>query len=123
VLLLLLASVFVYSSCGKWVYPTLLWSFPPYAILTSFPVPCCWVRTPAPTRASLARPACLFTVLGRISAPPLFSAQCTPPSLQRVFIVLIAYYSVSLFFRVGASLSRGLCCSGPGLSVAVPHTA
>jgi hypothetical protein len=28
---------------------------------------------------------------------PFFGAQCTLPSLQHVFIVLIAYYSVSLF--------------------------
>jgi hypothetical protein len=32
-----------------------------------------------------------------------------------------SYYSVSLFFpRVDISLSRGLWCSGPGLSVGVP---
>jgi hypothetical protein len=39
-------------------------------------------------------PACLFTVLGGIPLPTL-GAQGTPPSC--VFIVLIAYYSVSLF--------------------------
>jgi hypothetical protein len=57
------------------------------------------------------------------SPPLLFGAQCAPPSLQHVFIVLIAYYSVSLFFWVEVGLSTGLCCSGPGLSVGVPHTA
>jgi hypothetical protein len=64
--------------------------------------------------------ACLFTVPGRIPLPP-FGAQCAPPSLQCVFIV-IAYYSVFFFPRVEVGLSRGLCCSGPGLSVGVPHT-
>jgi hypothetical protein len=50
-LLLLMASVFVYSSCGRWVFPPLLWSFPPSATFTSFPVP------------ALSCPACLYTVL------------------------------------------------------------
>jgi hypothetical protein len=46
VLLLLLATMFVYSSHGKWVFPPLLWSFPPFATLTSFPAPGCWAHTP-----------------------------------------------------------------------------
>jgi hypothetical protein len=41
------------------------------------------------------------------SLPPIFSAQGAPPSFQRVFIVLIAYYSVSLF-----SLGGGLSVQG-----------
>jgi hypothetical protein len=90
------ACVFVYSLRGKWVFPPLLWSFPPSDTLTSFPAPGCWVHAPTLTRASPASLACLFIVLGRISLPPLFCAQCAPPSLQRAFIVLIAYYSVSL---------------------------
>jgi hypothetical protein len=57
---------------------------------------------------------------GKDSLPPIFSAQGTPPSFQRVLTVLIAYYSVSLFFLLEVSLSTGLCCSGPGLSVGVP---
>jgi hypothetical protein len=31
------------------------------------------------------------------SLPPILGAQCAPPSFPRVFIALIAYYSVSLF--------------------------
>jgi hypothetical protein len=31
------AGVFIYSSRGKWVFPLLLWSFPPSTIFTSFP--------------------------------------------------------------------------------------
>jgi hypothetical protein len=46
-------------------------------------------------------PACLFTVLGGIPLPQCFGAQGAPPSLLRVFIVLIAYYSVSLFSPSG----------------------
>jgi hypothetical protein len=44
-----LACMFVYNSCGKWVFPPLLWSFPPSATLTSFPAPGCWVHAPTPT--------------------------------------------------------------------------
>jgi hypothetical protein len=42
---------------------------------------------------------------------PLFGAQGTPPSLLRVFFVVIAYYSVffSFFPWVGFGLSMGLC--------------
>jgi hypothetical protein len=60
VLLLLLVGKFVYSSCGKWVFPPLLWSFPPSATFTSFPAPGCWVCAAAPAFSGLA---CLFTVL------------------------------------------------------------
>jgi hypothetical protein len=68
----------------------------------------------------LPSPACLW---GN-SPPPLFGTQGAPPSLLCVFFVVIAYYSVSLFFPwVGVSLFRGLCWSGLGLSKGVPHTA
>jgi hypothetical protein len=121
VLLLLPASMFVYSSHGKWVFLPLLWSFPPSATLTSFPAPGCWAhaRTPA-----LSGQAGLFIYSsGKDSLPPIFGTQCAPPSFLCVFIVLIVYYSVSLFSWVEVSLSRGLCCSGPGLSVGVLRTA
>jgi hypothetical protein len=100
VLLLLPASVFVYSLYGKWVFPPLLWSFPPSASLTSFPAPGCWVRASAPTRASLASS-------GKDSPPWLFGAHGPPPSLPCVFIVLIAYYSVSLFSLGGGQSVQG----------------
>jgi hypothetical protein len=44
-----------------------------------------------------------------------------PTLFWHVLIVLIAYWSVSLFSRVEVGLSRGLCCSGPGLSAGVPR--
>jgi hypothetical protein len=50
--------------------------------------------------------ACLFTVLGGIPLPH-FSVQGAPHSLQHVFIVLIAYYSVSLFFLFGGRSVQG----------------
>jgi hypothetical protein len=85
VLLLLLAGVFVYSSRGRWVFPPLLWSFPPSTTLTSFPTSGCWALL-----------ACLFTVLGGIPLPPSLVLR-VPHPLVCVFIVLIAYYSVSVF--------------------------
>jgi hypothetical protein len=117
--LLLPAAMFIYSSRGKWVFPPLLWSFPPSAILTSFPTPGCWAHAPAPARASPARPACLFTVPGRI--PFLQSSALSAPHplscVSYLFLLLITQF---LFFpQVEVSLSRGLCCSGPGLSVGV----
>jgi hypothetical protein len=55
VLLLLLAGVFVYSSCGRWVFPRLLWSFPLSTTLTSFLAPGCWACAPAPTLSGQAQ--------------------------------------------------------------------
>jgi hypothetical protein len=46
VLLLLPASLFVYSSRGRWVFPPLLWSFSPSPTLTSFPAPGCMPPLP-----------------------------------------------------------------------------
>jgi hypothetical protein len=102
-----LACMFVYSSCGRWVFPPLLWSFPPSATLTNFPTPGCWACAPAPTRASPARPSLFIYSSGKDSPPLLFRFQGTPPSLQRVFIVLFAYYSVSLFSQGGGQSVQG----------------
>jgi hypothetical protein len=99
------ACVFIYSSRGKWVFPPLLWSFPPSTTLTSFPAPGCWARTPAPTLSGQAWLVYLQFWEGFPS--PLFSAQGAPPSLLRVFIVLIAYYSVSLFSAGGGWSIQG----------------
>jgi hypothetical protein len=115
------ACVFVYSSCGKWVFLPLLWSFPPSTTLTSFPVPCCWAHVLAPARASLAHLACLFTVLGRITFPQslVLSAPHPISRVSSLFLLLITQF---LFFPwVEVDLFRGLCCSGSGLSVGVPQ--
>jgi hypothetical protein len=97
VLLLLPTAMFVYSSRGKWVFPPLLWSFPPSATLTSFPIPCCWARAPAPPRASLAHPAYLFTVPGRLPFPQS-SALSAPHPLSHVFIFFLLLITQFLFF-------------------------
>jgi hypothetical protein len=115
------ACVFVYSSRGKWVFPPLLWSIPHSTTLTSFPAPGCWVCAPAPTGASLACLACLFTVPGRIPFPQS-SVLSVPHPLCNVSLLFFLLITQFLFFpRVEVGLSRGLCCSGPGLSVGVPQ--
>jgi hypothetical protein len=37
------ACMFIYSSCGKWVFPPLLRSFPPTTTFTTFPASDCWL--------------------------------------------------------------------------------
>jgi hypothetical protein len=96
--------------------------FPPSDTLTSFPTPGCWACTPAPTRGSPARPACLFTVLRRIPFSQ-FSVLSVPHPLSCVSLLLLLLITQFLFSPwVEVGLSRGLCCSGPGLSVGVPRT-
>jgi hypothetical protein len=113
--------VFVYSSHGKWIFPPLLWSFPPSATLTNISAPGCWGHTPTTTRASLARPACLFTVPGRIPFPQSLVLSAPQP-LSCVSLLFLLLTTQFLFFPlVGVGLSRGQCCSGPGLSVGVPR--
>jgi hypothetical protein len=67
------ACVFIYSSCGRWVFPPLLWSFPPTATFTSFPAPDYWVML-------LLLPATMFVYSSRgtwVFPPLLWSF---PPS-------------------------------------------
>jgi hypothetical protein len=92
--------------------------------LQAFPSPrllgrCC--------HSCLLWPVCLFRFTWRIAPPPLSRAQGAPPSLLHVLFFSAACLLFSLFFSlffswVVVSLSRGLCWSGPGLSVGVPHT-
>jgi hypothetical protein len=68
-------------------------------------------------------PACLFTVPGRIPLPCSLEQRVPHPlcHMSLLFLLLITQF---LFFpQVEVGLSRGLCCSGPGLSVGVPCTA
>jgi hypothetical protein len=106
VLLLLPAASFVYRSRGKWVFPPLLWCFPPSATLTSFPALGCWARAPAPTRASPARPACLFTVSGKIPFPQSL-ALSTPHPLSHLSLLLLLLISQFLSFPRWRSVCPG----------------
>jgi hypothetical protein len=153
------ACVFISSSCGRWVFPPLLCSFPPTATFTSFPSPDYWV-------VLLLLPAAMFVYSSRgkwvfppllwsfsssplSQASPLLVAGRAPPltePLQPVWLVYLQsregfpspnpqrsgrptlfpaclncsyclLLSFSFFPWVEVSLSRGLCCSGPGFSV------
>jgi hypothetical protein len=116
------ACMFIYSSCGKWVFPPLLWSFPSSTILTSFPTPGCCACDPAPAGASLARPG-LFIYSSRNDSPPPCSGLRVPHPLSYVSLLFLLLITQFLFFScMGVSLSRGLCRSGPGLSVGVLYT-
>jgi hypothetical protein len=105
--------MFVYSSSGKWVFPPLLWSFPPSATLTSFPAPGC--------SAEPLRLTWLFHLQSREGFPSP-NLRCSvhptlfPTCLYCSYCLLISF---SFFPLVEVSLSWGLCCSGPGLSVGV----
>jgi hypothetical protein len=101
------ASVFIYSSCGRWVSSLSCGVFLPLRLSQAFPLFVAGRASLLPP--SLDRPRLFIYSSGKDSAPPTFSAQGAPPSLLCVFIVLIAYYSVSIFSSVGFSLSRGLC--------------
>jgi hypothetical protein len=73
----------------------------------------------ATARASPSCPACLFTVPGRIPFPQS-SALSAPHPLSHVSYLFFLLITQFLFFPLlEVSLSRGLCCSGPGLSVGV----
>jgi hypothetical protein len=60
------ACVFIYSSCGKWVLPPLLCSFPPTTTFTSLPAPDYWA-------VLLLLPATMFVYssCGKWVFPPL----------------------------------------------------
>jgi hypothetical protein len=62
------ACVFIYSSCGRWVFPLLLCSSPPTSSFTSFPDPDYWV-------VLLLLPAAMFVYSsrGKWVFPPLTS--------------------------------------------------
>jgi hypothetical protein len=107
------ACMFVYSSHGKWVFLPLLWSFPPSATFTSFPTPACWALATVPALSSQAQ--LVYLLFQEDSLPPIFSAQGAPPSLLHVFIVLIAYYSVSLFSLGGGPSVQGAMLIWPGV--------
>jgi hypothetical protein len=98
------ACVFIYSSCGRWVFRPLLCSFPPTTTFTGFPAPGCWARAPTPTRASPAHLACLFTVPGRIPFPQS-SALRAPHPLSRVSLLFLLFITQFLFFSPGGGQS------------------
>jgi hypothetical protein len=79
-----------------------------FSLCHSHRLSCSWLLGTPRSRQRLSVLPCLFIYSPRKgSLPPIFSAQGTPPSFQRVLIVLIVYYSVSLFFPGRRSVCPG----------------
>jgi hypothetical protein len=114
--------LFIYSSCGKHPFPLLQWSFPH---TTTYKLSHSWLLGgaapafssqlvylqfsegfPSPTLRHSGRPALFATCL---------CCCCCCCCLFRFFFPFFPW--------VGVGLSRGLCSSGPGLSVGVPCVA
>jgi hypothetical protein len=86
--------MFVHSSCGKWVFPPLLWSFRPSATLTSFPAPGCWARAPLPPEPLW--PALLVYLQSRegFPSPNLWRSGCPtlfPACLYCSYCLLLSF--------------------------------
>jgi hypothetical protein len=92
------ACVFIYSSHGKWVFPPLLWSFPPSSTLTSFPAPGCWAHATAPTLSGQAHLVYLQFCEG-FPSPPL--ALRVPHPLCYVSLLFLLLIIQFLFFFPG----------------------
>jgi hypothetical protein len=68
------ACVFIYSSCGKWVFPLSCGIFLPLPLLQAFLLLVAGRVPPLPPKPLRPSPAFLFTVLGRIPLPLLRSS-------------------------------------------------
>jgi hypothetical protein len=93
------AGMFIYSSCRKWVFPRLLWSFPPSATFTSFPAPGCWACAGAP-----ASPAGL---LWGISPLPLWCSGHPALFAMCLFCCYCLLFSFFSFFPGWGSVCPG----------------
>jgi hypothetical protein len=102
------ACVFIYRSCGRWVFPPLLWSFPPTASFTSFPAPDYWA-------VLLLLPAAMFVYssCGKWVFPPLLwsfpfpqsSVLRAPHPLSHVSLLFLLLITQFLFFFLGGGRS------------------
>jgi hypothetical protein len=106
------ACMLVYSSCGRWVFPLSCRVFLPLPLSQAFLLLVVGRSCP-----------CLLTVPGEIPLPRSLALRVPHPLcyVSLLFLLLITQFLV--FPRLEVSLSRGLCFSGPGLSVGVPCTA
>jgi hypothetical protein len=98
-------------SCGVFLPPPLSPAFP-LLVAGHMPRPHSCQRLSGPPSSGLF-----------IYSPfPQSSALRVPHPLSSVSLLLLLLITQFLYFpQVKASLSRGLCCSGPGLSVGVPR--
>jgi hypothetical protein len=76
--------MFIYSSNGTWVFPPLLWSFPPTTAFTSFPAPDYWA-------VLLLLPATIFVYSSRKKwVSPLSCGVFLHPPRSQTFLLLVA---------------------------------
>jgi hypothetical protein len=95
--------VFVYSSRGSGSSPLSCGVFLPPPLSQAFPLLVAG-RTPGSHQSLSGLPGLLIYSSEKDSFPPIFGAHGAPPSFPCIFIVLIAYYSVS-HFSLGGGLS------------------
>jgi hypothetical protein len=88
---LLQACVFIYSSHRKWVFPPLLWSFPPTDTFTSFAAPDCWACATAPAFSGWL---VYLQLMGKVGLPP------SPKEFS----------SHHHFYKLSSSWLLGVCC-------------
>jgi hypothetical protein len=101
-------SVFIYSSCGKCVFPPLLWSFPPTVTFTSFSAPGCWVFAAAPAFSGQAWLVYLQFWKG-FHSPHLWCSVRPTLFATCLYCSYCLLLSFSFFPWLGVSLSRWLC--------------
>jgi hypothetical protein len=100
-------------SCGVFLPPPLSQAF---QILVAGHVP-----RPRSRQSLYGPPGLCIYSPRKGSLPPIFSFR-VPHPLSCVTLLFLLLITQFLFFpQVDVSLSRGLCCSGPGLSVGVPQ--
>jgi hypothetical protein len=118
------ACVFIYSSCGRWVFPPLLWSFLPPLLSQAFLLLVVGCTPPLPPEPLQPTWLVYFTVPGRLPFPQS-SALKAPHPLSHVSLLLIAFYSVSLFSPGGGQSIQGAMLLWPTFvcgSTAVPQS-
>jgi hypothetical protein len=99
------ACVFIYSSCGRWVFPPLLWSFPPSASLTSFPASGCWACAPPPLPPEPLQPAWLVYLQSQEGFPSPNLWCSVRPTLFPACLYCSYCLLVSFFFSPGGGQS------------------
>jgi hypothetical protein len=94
------ACLFIYCSHGKWVFPHLLWSFPPTTTFTSFPSPGCWVGATAPVFS------CQLVYLQFLEGLPLPPSVLRSPCPLCYMSFLLLLFSFSFFPGWGSVCPR-----------------
>jgi hypothetical protein len=108
---------------GKCPYPPLWWSFPPTSTVTSFSHSkvAGWV----PLLLSSLSGLFIYSSMRDCLSPLWYSG--LPSLFATCLFLLLLFITQFVFFLflpwVGVSLSRGLCWSGLGLFLGVPHAA